>query len=199
MTATRLWRTTTLAALATVLACSAGGAAAQSMKPGLWEVTTKMTSSSGDLEKSMAQMQKQMAAMTPEQRKMMEEMMGKQGGGMAGAAPGGTPGGAAGSSVKICVTQEMADKQAVPKQQGDCTHTNAPRSGNTMKFSFVCTKPPSSGEGQVTFNGPDNYSSNMTVTATHKDKTDTMHMDGTGKFLSSDCGTVKPLQGARQK
>ncbi|WP_371816987.1 hypothetical protein [Rhodoferax sp. AJA081-3] len=34
-----------------------------------------------------------------------------------------------------------------------------------MKFSFVCTKPPSSGEGQVTFTSPDAYSMKMTTTS----------------------------------
>ncbi len=47
-------------------------ASAQNLKPGLWEVTNKMQSGSGELEKGMAQMQREMAGMPPEQRKMME-------------------------------------------------------------------------------------------------------------------------------
>ena len=50
---------------------------------------------------AMAQMQKQMAAMSPEQRKMVEDMMAKKGMQM-GAAPGG------GMAVKVCLTPEMA-------------------------------------------------------------------------------------------
>jgi len=166
-------------------------ACAQSIKPGLWEVSTKMSSSSGEMEKAIAQMQKQMASMSPEQRKIMEDMMGKQGMSMSSSGPGGT-------TIKLCVTPEMADTSTIPKQQGDCTHTNAPRNGNTMKFSFVCTKPPSSGEGQVTFVDANNYQSTMSVTATRNGKPETMNMKGTGKFLGSDCGTIKPIAAPRK-
>lgn len=57
--------------------------AAQSLKPGLWEINNKMQSSSGQVEKAMAEAQKQMAAMPPEQRKLMQDMMAKQGVAMA--------------------------------------------------------------------------------------------------------------------
>ena len=60
--------------LAVVLAGLSFGATAQNMKPGLWEVSSKMKTASGEMERGMAEMQAQMAAMTPEQRKMMESM-----------------------------------------------------------------------------------------------------------------------------
>ena len=62
-----------LAAALLACACAAG---AQNLKPGLWEITNKMQSSGGG---DGPQMQKQLAAMPPEQRKMVEEMMAKQG------------------------------------------------------------------------------------------------------------------------
>ena len=68
------------------------GAAAQTTKPGLWEITNKMQSSSGETEKAMANMEKQLAAMSPEQRKQMQDMMAKQGMSM-------TPGGGGGMSM----------------------------------------------------------------------------------------------------
>jgi hypothetical protein len=166
----------------------AGGAfcaAAQSMKPGLWEINNKMTSSSGEMEKAMSEAQKQLAGMPPDQRKMMEDMMAKQGVGM-GAGAGAT-------AVKICMTQEMVERNEVATQQGDCKHTTSPRTGNTMKFSFVCTKPPSSGEGQVTFVSPETYAMKMTLNTTANGKAEKMNVDATGKFISKDCGTIKPL------
>ena len=100
-------------------------AVAQSMKPGLWEISSRMQSGSGQLEQGMAQMQQQMANMPPEQRKMVQDMMAKQGVAMTGAG---------GTSVKVCVTKEMAERNEVPAaQSGDCRHTAAPRAGNTMK------------------------------------------------------------------
>jgi hypothetical protein len=72
--------------LVVLAACSfAATASAQSLKAGLWEVSSKMTSASGELEKATAEMQAQMASMPPEQRKMMDEMMAKQGVKMGGA------------------------------------------------------------------------------------------------------------------
>ena len=41
-------------------------AMAQTLKPGLWETINKMQSGSGQSEKGMAEMQTQMAGMSPE-------------------------------------------------------------------------------------------------------------------------------------
>jgi hypothetical protein len=162
-------------------------AAAQSIKPGLWEMSSKMSSSSGEMEKGMAEMQKQLAAMPPEQRKMMEAMMAKQGVGVnLNANPGAM-------SVKLCITPEMAQRNELGKQPGDCQHTQTPRVGNTQKFSFTCKQPPSSGEGQITFISPEAYTQDMTVTTQAKGKTETIKSSGGGKFLSADCGDIKPV------
>ncbi len=165
----------------------ATGAAAQTTKPGLWEITNKMQSSSGEMEKAMANMEKQLAGMSPEQRKQMQDMMGKQGMSM-GAGTGG------GMSMKMCITKEMAERNEMPQQQqGDCKTTQSPRSGNTMKISYVCTQPPSSGEGVMTFNGDTAYTMKMATTTTVKGKSEKMTMDASGKWLSADCGSIKPI------
>ncbi len=159
---------------------------AQTMKPGLWEMTSKVQSGSGEMEKAMAEAQKQMAAMTPEQLKMMQDMMAKQGVSMGTNAAGAM-------AIKLCMTKEMVDNNDIVQQEGDCKITNSPRTGNTMKVSFVCTKPPSSGEGQVTFTSPEAYSSKMTVNTTSGGKSEKTTMEGQGKWLSAECGAVKPM------
>ena len=160
---------------------------AQNMKPGLWEMSSKMQSGSGEMEKAMADAQKQMAAMSPEQRKMMQDMMAKQGVNMGSNAAGAM-------SIKICMTREMVDNNEFAQQEGDCKSTYAPRVGNSMKVSFVCTKPPSSGEGQVTFASPEAYTSKMTVNTMSGGKSEKITMDGQGKWLSAECGAIKPLR-----
>lgn len=177
--------TRTLATLA--LIATAGWAQAQTMKPGLWEITTQMQSGSGKMNDAMAQAQKALEGMTPDQRKMMQDMMAKQGVQMGGPAAGG------GMAVKVCMTQEMVDRNEVGTQKGDCTHTNSQRTGNTMKFSFVCTQPPSSGEGQVTFNSPESYAVSMTSSTTVRGNAEKMAMQSNGRWLGSDCGGIKPL------
>ena len=66
-----------LAAAAAFAFC--GGASAQTLKPGLWEVTNDMKTGSGQMEKGQIDIQKQMANMSPEQKKMVQDMMAKQG------------------------------------------------------------------------------------------------------------------------
>lgn len=170
-------------ALAMGATCCAAGAA-DNLKPGLWEITTKMSSSSGEMEKAMAEMQKQMASMAPEQRKMMQEAMAKHGVGMGEKA----------NSVKMCMTREMVERNDFGAQKGDCKNTMAPRSGNTLKMSFVCSNPATSGESQITFNGPESYTSKTVVnSAGPQGKPEKMTMDAAGKWLSADCGNIKPV------
>jgi hypothetical protein len=166
------------AALALVLP-----AAAQTMKPGLWEINNKM--GGGQMDQAMSEVQKQLAQMPPEQRKQMEAMMAQRGVKMV-------PGTGGGMTVQACITREMAERNDVPMQNG-CTSTQQKKSGNRMQFTFRCTNPPSSGEGEVTFT-PDSYTSHTTVKTTVQGELQTMTMDATGKWLKADCGSVKPMQ-----
>lgn len=167
-------------------------AAAQTMKPGLWEITSKLGGDMGaQMAAAQAEMQQQLASMPPEQRKQMEQMLAQQGMGMgAGAGPGG------GTAVRICLTKEMAARNEPPAQQnGDCKQEYSKRSGNTTRFKFVCTKPPSRGEGEVTLHSAESYSMKMTTMSQVKGQTEQMSMDARGKWLSNNCGNIKPAKG----
>ena len=71
-----------LGALAASLAAPALGQPVK-MRPGLWEHTHTMTSQTGRYEQGMAEMQRQMANMPPDQRRMISPM-----GSAGGASPG---------------------------------------------------------------------------------------------------------------
>lgn len=178
-----------LAATLVAFACTAG---AQALKPGLWEVTHKMNSGNVQMDQQLAQMKKQMASMPPAQRKQMEDAMARQGTQMPAAAPGG------GMAMKMCLTREMAERNELPAQQGDCKTTHQSRSGNTLKVAFACTNPPSSGEGQYTFTSPEAYTMKMAMATTVEGKPHKMNMEGSGKWLGADCGTVKPVTPPRK-
>ena len=173
-----------LALAAVLLSAACLPAAAQSMKPGLWEIHNK--TNNAEIDQAMAEMQKQLASMPAAQRKQMEAMMAQQGVRM------GKPGAGGGMVVQSCMTREMIDRNDMPMQEG-CRVTRNQRSGNVQKIAFSCTNPPSSGEGQFTFTSPEAYSSKMTVRATVDGKTQTNTMDTTGKWLRADCGNVKPV------
>jgi len=175
-----------------LLASGALGASAQGMQAGLWEFTTQMSGDAGgQMNAAMEKMQKQMAAMPPEQRKMMQDIMAKQGVQMGS-------GGGSGITMKVCMTQEMVDRNELASgQRGECKNNFSPRMGNTMKYSFSCSNPPSSGEGEVTFTSRETYTNHMTMTSTVNGKPEKMEMNGSGKWLGKDCGTVKPLASSR--
>jgi hypothetical protein len=179
-------------ALAGLLAAASLSASAQ-QKPGLWEITSKMSGGGADAEKmakAQADYQKQMAAMPPERRKMMEDMMAQHGMSMGAGGPGG------GMTIKVCLTEDMVKRGQMSTGQAaqhGCTTTMSPRMGNTMKMSFVCTQPPSSGEGQFTFNGPESYTMQMTTHSNRGGTEHQMNMEASGRWLSSDCGSVKPI------
>jgi hypothetical protein len=162
---------------------------AQSMKAGLWEINSKMISDNPEMAAGMAKMKEQMAAMPPEQRKMMEDMMAKRGVQMPGMNGDG------GIVTKMCMTKEMAARNEVPVQHdahNDCTSTRTPGAGKTMKIAFTCTKPPSSGEGELSFSDA-SYAMKMKMSSNRKGKPETMTMDVAGKWLGSDCGDIKPF------
>ena len=187
MPSIRLNRSLVLAAACA--AFTAVPAAAQTMKPGLWEITNKM-GGSGEMGAKMAaaqeQMQKAMASMSPEQRKQMEKMMAQQGVNMA-------PGTGGGMSTRICVSKDMAARNEAPaQQQGDCKQEQLQRSGNTTKFRYTCSNPPSTGEGEIVVHSPESYTMKMSVT--QKGQKDRMTMEAQGKFISSDCGSLKPVK-----
>ena len=85
-------------------------ASAQNMKPGLWEHSFTMKSQSGKMEQGMAELQKQIAAMPPEKRKQMEQMMAQSGVAMGSKV----------NVVKVCVTPEDAARMDMPKFNDQC-------------------------------------------------------------------------------
>jgi hypothetical protein len=174
-----------LSAAAAAFVCL--GAHAQTQAPGLWEHSFTMKSDDGRMEKAMAEMQKQLAAMPAEQRRQMEAAMASR----------GVKVGAGGNSVKVCVTKEEAARPPEARMSaGNCTQKDVQRSGNTMKFKFECTQPPSTGEGEMTFVSDKAYSGRTTVTSQVAGKPQQMNMEMQGRWLAGDCGDVKPRTSA---
>jgi len=160
-----------------------------SMKPGLWELSNRIASGSPETMAAMAAAQQQMANMPPEQRKMMEQMMAKHGVNMSLAEGGGV-------KLTYCLTREMAEKQELPSgQPGQCSTTRTPVPGG-MNVSFTCSKPQSSGNGQVIFNGNTGYSMKMNVNSQAGGKPQNMVVEGTGRWLSADCGAAAKAAGS---
>ncbi len=171
--------------LALLVACTALPLAAQTQKlrPGLWEHGITMKNQGGQTDNAMAQMQQKMAGMPPEQRKMIEEMLAKQGVGL-GARPG---------TVKVCLSKEDVERDELPPRDG-CTQT-VKRSGNTMQVAFQCKgNPPSSGEGVITVLSPTAYSGEFSSQTVVNGKPVTTPMSQAGQWVGADCGALQPIK-----
>lgn len=156
---------------------------AQKMAPGLWENSVSIKSGDGQIDAALAKMQESMAKMPPEQRKMMEDMMAKQGVGV-GSKP---------NSVKVCISKEQAERGDLPQQaEGRCKQDSLQRSGSTLKYKFSCTDPAATGEGEFSFSGDKAYTGTLVMNATRDGKPQRMEMRQAGKWLGADCGTLKP-------
>ena len=178
------------AALALLAGMAGGASAQQKMRLGLWEHSVNMKSQSGQMEAAMAEMQKSLASMPPEQRKQMEQMMAQQGVGM----------GPKGQTVKVCITKEQADLDNIPQQEG-CTQKVQRVDASTMKVAFSCKggqgQPPSSGEGTITMQGPTAYTGQFKFKTQNQGKPEQIDMAQSGKWLSDNCGAIKPMPMAR--
>lgn len=166
---------------------------AQALKPGLWEVQTKMQGGEPAMAAEMAQMQKEMANMPPEERKMIEAMMAAQGIKMQAGSDG------LNISMKLCLTKEMVERDHIPQQdKSGCKYSYSPRLGSTSKFSFACKD--SSGEGVMTFASAQEYRSKLTIH--HSDgpskKPQTQEILSSGRWQGGDCGKVKPIEMPKQ-
>ena len=177
-----------VAAAVVAAGLSAGEAMAQKITPGLWEHSMTMKGGSGEMDAAMAQMKDEMAKMSPEQRKMMQEMMAKQGVSIGAGGPGGQA-----ITAKTCITPEMAARDEMPQQDSNCRQTSKERSGNTLRFKFVCTgDKPATGEGEYTFVNDKQHKGRTVVNTTVKGKPELIEMEHSGKWLAADCGNVAP-------
>lgn len=176
----------------TLLACATLPALAQKLAPGLWEMTMQMPQSAGgpDLGAAMAQMQEQLAKMPPEQRKQVEAMLAQQGVGAPGLKPGAAPGQP--PALRMCISKEASARGDMPDPEGRCRQDNLKRSGNKVSFNFTCTNPPATGTGEYVFTGDRAYTGKMLMNTERGGTPVSMEMQLSGKFISADCGDVKP-------
>jgi hypothetical protein len=170
-------------ACAALLALPAG---AQTMKPGLWELSNSVSSSDGQMQAAMTEMQKQLASMAPEQRKSIQQMMERNGVQLNVGAGGAL-------TTRMCMTKEMIERREFPVQQGDCKQKMTPVSGNKFKLAFSCSKPAASGEGEMTVDSDTSYRAKMHVRGTDGGNRQSMDMDVSGKWLGTECGSLRPI------
>ena len=170
-----------LSCLIAVVALAALPSFAQGMKPGWWEISSKMTSADARTDQTVSMLLQQLANLPPEQRSMVQQIAQNNGFAMPRITPGGNVG------VSACVTPEMAANKQVPNiQQGDCTSNNIAIDGG-MKLAFVCSNPASRGEGQLRFVGDRAFTMRMNVTSSVRGRPEQVSVDSDGRWQGEQC------------
>jgi Protein of unknown function (DUF3617) len=176
------------------------------MQPGLWENSFKMTGESNkelqsiqndQMKKAMEEMKKQLANMPPEQRKQVEAMMAQSGVKIEGDSikmqNDAVKISSEGTQVKQCITQAEIDRGDFPDDDENCKSTLTQISKNHFKATHKCTgENPSHGESDVIYDSNRHYSGKGSMTQTIDGKQHMLEIEMEGKWISSDCGNIKP-------
>lgn len=151
------------------------------LKPGLWEMTMKMKSGETEIDPQAA-LKKSMEKMSPEQRKQMSAMLAKSGMSVGTPGEGGT---------KICYTKEQLDHGPNLGQTHNrhCESIVKQQTSKRMVMDFKC-QDGSTGTGEWNFHSSTGYDGKMKFT---KKDGKIMEMSQKGRFLSANCGDVKPF------
>lgn len=164
----------TLASCGALFLLTAGTSAfaVETMKPGLWEITSQMDGAGMPA----------MPAMPPEHMARMKEM---------GIKMPGMGGQGMSITVRHCVTKEQAEKGVPPQPKNDrhCEQKSVKREGNKISWSMECTgEHPVSGTGSVVFESPERYQGESTINMKEaKRGAMAMKQSYRGKWLSASC------------
>jgi hypothetical protein len=173
--------------VAVAILCTTGAAHAQMhVTPGLWEQQISMKTDNAQANAAMAQMKEKLASMPPEQRKALEQMMASHGMG-AGSTT---------NSIRVCITKEQAQTDLYADRDGHCPRKVVAHSSTMAKFSFVCgagTTHMITGEGTVTATSATTFTAVSDADSIEEGKPSHMHSDISARFISPDCGDVKPI------
>ncbi len=158
--------------------------AQESRKPGLWEtsVTVQMP--------GMGIPEDRLAKMTPEQRAQVEAMMSSRLG--RGAQP---------TTNRSCETPEtLKREQTYGADRGKtCKSTPVSSSGSKQVIQLSCENENMKSDGTITVDTPDSEHFNGTIVMHVNSQGRIMDMNQkiSGKWISSDCGDVKPRQSTK--
>ncbi len=172
-----------------VAALSATAVLAQPhVRPGLWEESVAIKTDNAQANAAMEQMRARLASMPPEQRAAIEKMMASHG---VGTAPGGSP-----NVVRVCITKEQIARGFTPDRDKHCQRMNVSNSGNVTTFDFVCNSDNRNVTGHGTFTAVSDTAFAVSTVADTSSQKSAMHVqsDISGKFVSSNCGDVKPME-----
>ena len=146
------------------------------IKPGLWQIKVER-----DVDGQKApDMSEHLKNMPPEQRAQMEAMLKQRGVDVSG------------NVMKVCQTREMLDTRKFVNPMPDCKTTFSTQNDSAWKSHTSCGQLHLESDSEVLFANSENYSvKTVSVTRTGS-RTINSNMTRTAKWLSSECGDIKP-------
>lgn len=149
--------------------------AAGDMRPGLWEMTTQSA------------MTKNLPRISPGQLEQLKNMGVDISQLQNGAVVG-----------RVCITKEMAEREELPplnEKEAGCEITKQSRSGATYLVDMQCDNAQMTGRGtsKTVFANSRSFSSTADFTGSVQGLPVQDRIDTSGKWVSDDCGSVKPL------
>lgn len=150
-----------------------------SIKPGLWEHTVKMESETGQLERAMEQVQQQMDAMPAAQKKMMLDMLKRQGMDLDFTN----------QTLRDCVTSEQANLGEFEwSNKGECEQVSVERNGDETHVKFACGK--NNARGEMIIRDQTEYTGESQMTVDFQGQRETVSIAHGGEWLGDDCGDL---------
>lgn len=159
-----------------MLSVATFASAAGPARPGLWEMTVKSD--------AMKHMPKIPAEQMEQMRKLGITIPQMQDGAMV---------------TKVCISKQMAERDQPPfmaQSQAGCQPRNYHHSGSSYALDIVCDGPMMKGEGKAkgTFSSPESFASTYDFKGSAQGRPVNQHQEASGKWLSADCGSVKPVE-----
>jgi hypothetical protein len=154
------------------------------VKPGLWETTTS-TEIGGMGAAAMPTIPPEiLEKMPPEQRARMQAMMNSQGSGNT-------------ATNQSCVTEKDLERGLRPETTKDqsCKVDSVSTNGKTQEAHVTCTNPrgKSTGVFKMTATSRETYEGTMDMNTAVDGRPMTVKLRLKGKWLSANCGNVKPI------
>jgi hypothetical protein len=157
---------------------AAGAQIAPPIKPGLWQVHMDREVNG----QKVPDASERMKNMSPEKRAQFEAMMKQHGVATAAGAPN-----------QVCYTKEALARSPWADMQTDCKPVFSTQSASSWKWHTTCPKSGYEADGEANFLDHENYtvksSSVSKLGGTVRNSITTI----TAKWVSSDCGDVKPF------
>lgn len=163
-------------------------AQAPPIRPGLWEVRSISGGADGAA-RPMPDLGERLKGLPPEQRAQFEKMMRERGVGVGGPGQG----------MQLCFTAEQMkrDSWVSGDRGGNCRTEVTSRSGGVWKWRTECAPPRASTiDGETRFSGDTAFTTRMTTTSEHKGQVSKATHESSAKWLSADCGGLKPIDRA---